>query len=435
MKFRSFIFYLFSINLLIINCNAQEQNTKQLTLSEAIKQALTNQPLLKQAEEQINSAAAKISQQESYYYPEVDGELSYTRIGPIPSFNFGGDNLYLAPNNNYDVHVSARELLYDFGKRDALVELSKSYKLSSEDKVTLIKNNLAYQTAKAFYSILFLEKSIDVKDEQINNLNKHIELTSKMVQSGSATDYDILTTKVKVAAVQNQKIDLQNGLSNAKIYLNSLMGWNDNIKIIISGDFNADSTSFNSDSLLNEAYKNRPEIILAKDAENTASLSKQIASLSDKPMLNVFANYGFKNGYEPNLQVLRGNWAAGVNAKIPIFNGNLKEGKIEEAEANLKTTSAKILEIQRNIKLDVQKSVSDYNSNLAKFRNTKLQVEQAKMAVERAEISYRDGVITNLDLIDAETSLSEAELQFVQVLYHNVLNSYEVYQAVGNKLW
>ena len=341
----------------------------------------------------------------------------------------------MAPNNNYDVHVSARELLYDFGKRDALVELSKSYKLSSEDKVTLIKNNLAYQTAKAFYSILFLEKSIDVKDEQINNLNKHIELTSKMVQSGSATDYDILTTKVKVADVQNQKIDLQNELSNAKIYLNSLMGWNDNIKIIISGDFNADSTSFNSDSLLNEAYKNRPEIILAKDAENTASLSKQIASLSDKPMLNVFANYGFKNGYEPNLQVLRGNWAAGVNAKIPIFNGNLKEGKIEEAEANLKTTSAKILEIQRNIKLDVQKSVSDYNSNLAKFRNTKLQVEQAKMAVERAEISYRDGVITNLDLIDAETSLSEAELQFVQVLYHNVLNSYEVYQAVGNKLW
>ena len=42
-------------------------------------------------------------------------------------------------------------------------------------------------------------------------------------------------------------------------------------------------------------------------------------------MLGLFANYGFKNGYEPNIEVLRGNWAAGLNAKIPIFNGNLKD--------------------------------------------------------------------------------------------------------------
>ncbi len=113
----------------------------------------------------------------------------------------------------------------------------------------------------------------------------------------------------------------------------------------------------------------------------------------------------------------------------------MKDNKIEEADANLKTASAKILEIERNIKTDVQQSVADYNSNLRKFRTTMMQVEQAKQAVQRAEISYRDGVITNLDLIDAETSLSEAELQYIRILYNNVLNAYEVDQAVGKKLW
>ena len=101
----------------------------------------------------------------------------------------------------------------------------------------------------------------------------------------------------------------------------------------------------------------------------------------------------------------------------------------------MKSASAKILSLERNIKTDVQKSVADYNSNLAKFKTTKLQVEQAKQAVNRAAIRYRDGVITNLDLIDAETSLSEAELQYVQVLYNNVSKYYEVSQAVGNKVW
>ena len=434
MKMKTLILIFITISIFEINCFAQ-QEAKSLTLQEAIQNALTNQPLLKQAEEQINAAKAKINQQESFYYPEVEGDISYTRIGPIPSFNFGGSNLYLAPNNNYDIHVSARELLYDFGKRDALVELAKSYKLSSEDEIGLIKNNLAYQTTKAFFSVLFLEKSIDVKNEQINNLNQHIDITTKKVQSGSATDYDILTTKVKLAAVQNQKVDLLNALTKAKIFLGSLMGWKDNTEIILSGEFNADSTYFNSDSLLAEAYSKRPEMILAKDAENSASMGKQLASFSDKPMLNLFASYGLKNGYEPNLEVLRGNWAAGVNASIPIFNGSLKDGKVEEAEAKLKAASAKILEIERNIKLEVDKSVADYNSNLAKFRNTQLQVEQAKQAVKRAQLSYQDGVITNLDLIDAETSLSEAELQYVQILYYNVLNSYEVNHAVGKKLW
>ncbi len=433
MTIKNIFLIIITFSVFVISSFAQ-QNNKSLTLQDAIQNALTNQPLLKQAEEQINAAESKINQQKTYYYPEVEGDVSYTRIGPIPAFNFDGHNLELAPNNNYDFHVSARELLYDFGKRDALVELAKSYKLSSEDKIALIKNNLAYQTTKAFYSVLFLEKSISVKDEQINTLNSHIEVTKKLVQSGSSTDYDILTTKVKLAAVQNQKIDLQNALTKAMIYLNSLMGWPDGKDFELSGNFNADSTSFNADSLIVEAYNKRPEMTLAKDAENSADLNKQLVSLSDRPMLGVFANYGFKNGYEPNIEVLRGNWAAGLNAKIPIFNGNLKDSKVEEAEANLKTASAKILELERNIKTDVQQSVADYNSNLKKFSTAKLQVEQAKQAVQRAEIRYRDGVITNLDLIDAETSLSEAELLSIKVAYENVVNLYSIKMSVGEQI-
>ncbi len=276
MKIKTLILLIIAISIFDLNIVAQQNNRKLINFKEAIQNALTNQPLLMQAEEQINAAEAKINQQKTYYYPEVEGDISYTRIGPIPAFSFSGENLYLAPNNNYDFHVSAKELLYDFGKRDALVEIAKSYKLSSEDKITLIKNNLAYQTTKAFYSVLFLEKSIDVKDEQIKNLNAHIDITTKKVQSGSATDYDILITKVKLASAQNQKIDLQNALTKTKIYLSSLMGLKDGKEINISGDFNADSTSFNSDSLLTEAYNKRPEMILAMDAEKSAGLSKQL---------------------------------------------------------------------------------------------------------------------------------------------------------------
>ena len=434
MNYRIILITLLLSLTMFVNGYSQQAIDDSLTLQQAVKLTLTNQPLLKQAAEEINAAEAKIKEQNSYYYPRVNGNISYTRIGPIPTIEFGGIGFTLAPDNNYDAHISASQLVYDFGKRDALLDLVKSYKLSSEDKLNLIKNNLSYQAVQAFYTILFTEKSIKVKDEQINTLKKHIELANKKVQSGSATDFDVLTTEVRVASAENQKIDLENALNKEKIYLKSLLGWSSDKELNLSGKFKIDTSLFNSESLIQEAFQKRVEMKLARDAEKSAMVTKQVASLTDKPTLSIIASYGFKNGYEPNLDVLRGNWAAGINASIPIFNGNLRDAKVEEADANLKSSSAKILELERTIKSQVEQAATNLKASRSKIKTSELQVKQAKDAVSRAEVRYRDGVITNLDLIDAETSLAEAELLRLRVSYENIVNTYSLMQAVGNNI-
>ena len=434
MRYRISIITIVLILFSFIDGFSQQSVKDTINLQQAITLALTNQPLLKQAMEDVNASEAKIKEQNSFYYPRVNGELSYTRIGPVPTIQFGGTGFTLAPNNNYDAHISASQLVYDFGKRSALMDLVKSYKLSSEDKLKLIKTNLSYQTVKVFFTILFTEKGIDVENEQINTLKKHIELTNKKVQSGSATDFDVLTTEVRVASAKNQKIDLENNLNKEKIYLKSLLGWPSNKELNLSGNFNADTSLFNNKSLIEVAFQKRPEMKLARDAENSAVVSKQVASLTNLPTLNIIASYGFRNGYEPNLDVLRGNWAAGINASIPIFNGNLREAKVEEAEANLKSSSAKILELERQIRSQVELAAEDLKASKSKIQTSELQVKQARDAVSRAQVKYRDGVITNLDLIDAETSLSEAELLRVRVSYENVINTYSLMKAIGTDI-
>ncbi len=179
----------------------------------------------------------------------------------------------------------------------------------------------------------------------------------------------------------------------------------------------------------------RPEIKLAKDAENSARISKQVSSLGNKPTLSIGATYGLKNGFFPNLDVLRGNWAAGISANIPIFSGYRTEAKVEEAEANLNSSTQEILSLERKIKTEVQSAYSDLQSNKEKLNTTRIQVKQAEDAVTRAEAQYRDGVITNLDLIDAETALAGARLLYLQVIYKNVLNQYQLDKAVGTVVW
>ena len=235
MKFQILSFTLIVFTLMISSGFSQQSVQDSLTLEDAIGLTLVNQPLIQQALEQVNAADARIKEQDSYYYPQIDGFLSYARIGPIPSIGFGDLNYELAPANNYNAHITAYQLVYDFGQRDAQVDLNKAYKLSSQDKVTLIKNDLTYQTVQIFYAILFLRKSVAVKDEQINNLKKHLEVTTKKFESGSATDFDILTTKVRIADAENQKISITNELSKAEIKLRSVLNLATDAQLNLTG--------------------------------------------------------------------------------------------------------------------------------------------------------------------------------------------------------
>ena len=419
--------------IMFANAVYTQNNLKgNLTLNKAIQLALKNQPLINQAEQEVNAAQAKINEQKSYYYPNVQADISYTRIGPIPAIQFGNESFILAPANNYDAHVSAGYNIFDFGRKNALLDLSKSYKLTVEEKTNYIKDELSYNTTKLFYSILYLEKSLGVKNNQIKTLEAHLDVTQKKVESGTATDFEVLTTKVRVASAENQKVDIENEIAKQKIALKSLLGLAADSSVDLQGDLSLLSMSINNDSLLELAYSQREELKIAQDAQKTIEQQKQVASLSDVPTLNAIASYGLKNGLMPNLDVLRGNWVVGISASVPIFNGNRKDAQIQEAEANLNANGAQISALKRKINMEVQQAISDLETSKAKLKSTQLQVEQATEAVKRADVSYINGVITNLDLLDAETSLSEAALLHLRVIFQNVINAYNLKKAVGD---
>jgi outer membrane protein len=411
---------------------SQNAEKNALSLDDAIKMAISNQPLIEQALDQADAADAKIKEQNSLFYPRIEGELYYMRIGPVPSIEFSGHKFELAAADNYNANISASQLVYDFGKRSAVLDLMKAYKLSALDKIALIKNNLTYQTIQTYYTILFLEKSLEVNTEQIETLQKHIELTGKKVQSGSATDFDILTTQVKVADAQNRKTDIENSLSQQKLALYSLLDKPSDSPFHLTGELKIDSANIDLESLINEAYTNRPEMKLARDAEDNAAVSQRIASLTDRPNVSLIASFGVKNGYQPDLNDPVANWTAGIHASIPIFNGFQKKAQIAEANAKMKSSSEEMKALQQKIKLEIEQAAADLSANRSKIQTSEVQVDHAKQAVSRANIQYKDGVITNLDLIDAETSLAQAELMHLRVVYQNVLSRYNLLKAVGS---
>ena len=406
-----------------------------LSVNDAVALTLKNYPLIQQAAEKINVAEAKIKEQQSALYPALDAEASYERIGPIPSIIFGAESFDLAVPNNYNADVSVYHTLYDFGRRNASVDLVKSYKNSAIDNVEYVKSNLAFQTVQTFYSIILLERSIAVKDTDILNLKDHLSFTQKRFETGSATDFDVLTTQVRISNAENQKLDLKNALKKQIINLKNLTGIPYDSTANLVGDFSLNYNIINKDSLIAAAMQQRPELKLALDSENSAKMQQNVAGLGNMPSLNLMLSYGLKNGFMPNLNAIRGNWIAGVGLSVPIFDGFRTSANEEEADANLKVTEANTSEVRKDVISEVQRSAEDLKIKINKVSTTKIQVNYAKESLQRANTQYRNGVSTNLDLLDAEDSLAQARLQFLLAVYEAIISNYNLKKSVGDVIW
>jgi len=406
-----------------------------IDLKRAVDNTVQRYPLISQLRSQIDAVDSKVNQLKTNYLPTVDVDASYARVGPIQAIAFGPEMFQLYPTNNYDAHIEMGYTVYDFGKRDAMVDLVSSGKITAVDNVEMAKTTLAYQAVQAYYSILFLQESLKLKDEQIANLNTHLQNTIDKVKSGSATDFDVLTTQVKVSAVQNQRTDIENEIRKQEIQLKSLMGMTPDARIYVTGSFNYSKVSQNAGSLVGVAMIDRSDLKIARDYEMTAGFQKLNARKNDVPSLHFEFEYGFKNGFIPDIDVLRGNFAAALSIKVPIYNGSKEEALEQEADANMYSSHSHSDEVEITIKSEVTKALSDLASLEVQRENIKVQIDQASKSVERSELQYKAGTLRNLDLLDAQTSLSEAKLSELQIIFRNIMADYNLQRAVGKKIW
>jgi outer membrane protein len=428
-------FLMFLGLLLVMPAYPQTAGSLSLTIEEAVKLVLEHNYSLSEAEDAIAIFTARADESRSGFFPNMRMDLAYNRIGPVSEMEvppFGSFKLY--PANNYDFHAGVRQLLFDFKRTAEAVNLARSQIDTAVDRWDLIKRDLEYQTVQLFYGILFLQENIRVQEEHIKILNEHLETTKRKVQSGTATDLEVLNTQVRVAVVQNQKNDLENILEKQVILLHKLAGIDEKTELQFNGEFSHQPIPLGSEELVNSALTTRLEWRAVHNQIKVAEAQQQLASLHDKPSVNLNLLFGTKNGYMPNLNRLKLNFIAAIQADIPIFDGNLTSAMKAEASANLKAIQDRGKEIEDIIKSEVLQAISDIRTAELNLKLVEINIQQAKKALEYAKMRYEAGTITNLDLFDVEEAHSEAEFMRSQALYKFMLSKLALQRAVGKKL-
>jgi outer membrane protein len=382
-----------------------------ISLDTIIKKVISNYPAIEKSIQELKAADARVGVAKSGYYPDIAINSNYSHISPVSSFTLPGYGTFsFYPDDNFSAAVNYNQLIYDFGKTSKNV----NYEVQNRELVNMsaeaLKQKLSLSVINVYYSIVFLQEAIRIKNEQINTLNEHLSYIEKKEETGSATKYEILTTQVKISSLENQRTDLQTVLKTVGCQLNSLLGEPVKNVYLLKRELKAVIPLESTDSLLALATLMRPEMKLAIQKTELAELRRKIVNSQNNPSVNFFASGGVKNGYTPDINKGKANYAVGVGLKIPVYDAGRKKNNIAQAEADIESSRDDEELSRRSVVNDVIENQANIEAAIQKISQSELQLQQAKQAYALAEVSFKSGVITNLELLDSSTSLSEAGL-------------------------
>ncbi|MGA2505899.1 MAG: TolC family protein [Chitinispirillaceae bacterium] len=437
---RRFVRAFSAVMLAVVAAAAQGRDS--LTVDNAVEIVLQRNPSVAQATEALEAARELTLGLKSANYPSVKASLSDVYLGPEYPFNFNGTPFRMYPDNNFDAHISAEYSIFDFGKRSVKIKNGIVGEAIGEDNLQNIKAGLSFQIVQIFHNILLLEKSVEVADDGIAELDRHLLIVKKKLETGSATEYDVLKTEVQRAAAQSQLIDIENDRAKKQASLRQLLGLAPDAPLYLKGSFDASQTRLNQDSLVECAIKSRTEHTLALHKVESAKLQRESAHRENLPDLGGYVSTGFKNGFpdeaappKTNISTPRINWGVGAQATIPIYDGMKTKHHESEAERNELATAAGLKDIEERIKVEVLQAKTDVESAFAKLAVSATQVRFAGESLTLARLKYEAGVITNHDVLDAENDLEQAKLGHLQNQYRYVMSLYALDQATGKKIY
>ena len=402
-----------------------------LTLAQAIETVLARYPSLDAAQAAVDAARGRTLQSGAARLPQVSAEGSYGYLSLRPYVGLGGSAFYETAQNSYNVALGVSQLLTDFGRTDAVVALARTGEMSARDALEQARHQLGYQTIQSFYGAMLWRESVAVADEEILSLDEALRIAEQKFAGGTATKFDVLTTQVRLANARNARADRLAALERQEASLRRLLGTAPGAPVPLAGEFSPEGGLPDLAATIAEGMQNRPEVRLARDAEATASYKLDAANRTNRPVLAAQAAAGMEDGLLPSLYANKGYVGAGVSVSVPIFTGQRIAGERIEARGELRSAQDRASEMARVVGADVEDALADLKAAQARLASADTLVAQAQEALSLAQSRYANGVITNFELLDAQSNARAAELTRLQARYDCVLARQAVARAAG----
>ncbi len=396
-----------------------------LTLEQCVQIALKYNPSIRLAEGGLESSQSQLKLSESQYMPQISGTASAARNGGTFLF---GPIARAGYFDNFSAGFTAQQMIFDFGKTISRVSASSDLVKVSHQNLRSAKEDVVLNTHISYFNFLAAERVQEVDSETVDQALDHLRQAKAFYKAGTVPQYDVVNAEVEVANARVSLIQARNNLKIARVQLENVLGVRLPAGVGLDDNLEVTYVDVSVEQAIETALRNRPEL-LASQAQVQANKSLLTEAWTEN-LPNISASAGYKwNGADP--QPLYPSWNVGLTFSLPIFEGFALDAGIDEARANLKSAQASNQIVMQTMYLDVQQQEYALQEARERITAAKKLVEQASEALRLAVGRYNSGTGSAIEETDAQVTLANARISYIQSLYDYNVSNAQLRRAMG----
>ena len=439
--------------------NTHQQQTLNVTLEESIAQAHESNLNILSLKEKVRTAETQVRVARARLLPHVSVTSNYTYFkdlsrsvlefgnGGFPTFpsvdgigQDGGDGsdqsvieIEFGAHHNLQATLGLRQPVFAWGRYFYAYHGAQLDLEAAKKGLQSGINQLSLDVSEAFHGVLLAQEFSNVAQQTVALVQEQVSMAQKRFDAGAATNFDVLRAKVQLANTTTQLIQTRNRVDVAQNAFKNLLNIDLADEIHLTGAFELPEISdLKLEALILLAKKNRPEIQQLEFSEAAGQKRLDVAKTGNRPDLSLFSNYQV----DDNEKLTRMNrvWNVGVQINIPIFDGLATRATVQQAKPGLKQVQLAKRQRTDIVEFEVRTAYLNLIQAKSSIDVQKETVNQAQESMRISNLRYDNGMLTSVELTDAQLALAQAEVNHLQARHDFVVEFARLERAVGQRL-
>ncbi len=410
-----------------------------LTVEDSIRLALAQNPSHLASQERVEAAQSVVREAVAGFFPSLNAQGLKTLDEKVIELEFPSlipgeppQRVAIDFTRDYQFSLSLSVPLFTGGRLLGGFRQANYNLKSTEESVRKSRHETVFNTKRAFYGILLAKDFIRVAEEAVSLAEKLHSNIKVQYEVGVASQFDLLRSEVQLANLKPQLIQARNNLKVMDLGLKTILGLDLNTEIEVKGKLVYQEMEPDLESCLAKALQNRPEIIQLNYQQKMAREGLKMAKGARLPSISISGQYNY---WADKFSFAKDNWqsyyAVNLVFSMPIFNGFATSARIAQSHALINELELNQKGLVEMLKFEVRQAVLKINEAKETLQSQGKNVEQAQESVRIAELNFKEGLITVLDMNQAQTALTQAKTHYSQALYDYVMALAELNKAMG----
>jgi len=399
----------------------------QLKIGDAIGTALTKNPEILSAIQQIRLTKGQLVQVRAAMLPQLQAGSSYQiqsdqTANPNPGAEFG----FVNNNEALNVTIQVNQNIWSGWKNQADFSAARLANDSAYYSLRQTIDKVVADTKKLFYDVIFNRALIRVREESVAVLQSQLQDQLSRFEAGTVPRFNVLQAEVALANAIPPVIQARNNLRISQFALVKQLGLNypsdpSKVPVNVLGQLDYNPIKIDLANSVFTALARNPSLKVQRQNILIGAEKLKSAMSGFQPTLNATAGWQtFNVPTSAQLDDTVNGWFFGVTGSWNIFDGLATVGATQAARAALDQSRINYDNSARGVELDVQRAVSNLIEAQEIIDSQRANVTQATEALRLSRERLDAGAGTQLDVLNAQQSLLEAQTTELEGRYRYI---------------